>query len=123
MKWLPAPEDLVRVFDKSIQSVPGAEKRKMFGYPAAFANGNMFAGLHQDSYVLRLSPADRSAFLKLPGAKLFEPMPGRTMAEYVVVPKAMTTSQTELAGWLAKAFGYAKTLPMKTKKAGTKKRK
>jgi hypothetical protein len=26
-------------------------RRKMFGYPAAFANGNLFIGLHQNDFI------------------------------------------------------------------------
>lgn len=30
----------------------GVEQRKMFGYPAVFVNGNMFAGLARDKMIL-----------------------------------------------------------------------
>jgi hypothetical protein len=101
MKWRPAPPE-------------------MFGYPAAFANGHMFAGLHQDSFVLKLSAADYAAFLKLEGAKPFEPMPGRTMTGFVSVPPAMIGTP-ELGAWLKKACSFAMTLPAKTPKARPKK--
>lgn len=117
MKWQPSPGELVNAFDKTIESIPGAEKRKMFGYPASFVNGHMFAGLYRDSYVLRLSPTDCAAFLKLEGSKPFEPMPGHTMASYVVVPQSMLGAPDEIALWLRKALDYAKALPPKHRKA------
>ena len=43
-KWRLAPEELVRAFTATVQSLPGVELRRMFGYPCAFANGQMFAG-------------------------------------------------------------------------------
>jgi TfoX/Sxy family transcriptional regulator of competence genes len=92
-----------------------AERRKLFGYPSAFANGNMFAGLFQESLVLRLPEAERAKFLKLKGAHPFEPMAGRPMREYVVVPDAMLKSSRQLRGWLAKSYDYARTLPPKVK--------
>ena len=123
MKWRPAPEELVRIFDAVIAAVPDAERRKMFGYPAAFSNGHMFAGLHQESFVLKLSPADYTAFLKIEGAKPFEPMPGRTMAGFVAVPPAMLRSPEDLKPWLKKAFGSAQAVPLKTPKPKTPRRK
>jgi TfoX/Sxy family transcriptional regulator of competence genes len=53
----------------------------MFGYPAVFVNGNLFAGLHQENFILRLSEAHRTALCSQHGAQLFEPMPGRRMRE------------------------------------------
>jgi hypothetical protein len=40
-KWQPAPHSLVQIFEAAVQSVPEAQVRKMFGYPACFVNGNM----------------------------------------------------------------------------------
>ena len=60
----------------------------MFGYPCAFVNGNMFAGLFQDRIFVRLSPDDRSGLDRTHGAIDFEPMPRRPMKAYAVVPDA-----------------------------------
>ena len=122
-KWQPAPDALVRVFEKALQSVPEAQPRKVFGYPAAFVNGQMFAGLHQDNVILRLSADDRSHFLQLKGARVFEPMPGRPMREYVVVPPSILKSDKRLNAWLGKALAYAKALPPKTPKSRGKRTK
>lgn len=72
-KWKPAPEELVRVFEASICFLPNITQRKMFGYPAAFVGGSSFAGLFENSMVLKLPADSRSALLKLPGAARFEP--------------------------------------------------
>ena len=123
MKWRAAPSELVQIFDAAIGALPEAEKRKMFGYPAAFSNGYMLAGLHQESFVLRLSPADYTAFLKIEGAIPFEPMPGRSMGNFVAVPPAMLQSPEELQSWLKKAFANAKAMPPKAPKVKTLRRK
>jgi TfoX/Sxy family transcriptional regulator of competence genes len=111
--WTKAPEALVRLFNMAIEQLPQAETRQMFGYPAAFTNGKMFAGLHQDNMVLRLPDDERSLFLQQPGARVFEPMPGRPMREYVVAPPALLASTADLVAWLEKAFAYTSTLPPK----------
>ncbi len=115
-KFTPAPEALKATFAKAIDGLPGIEPRKMFGYPCAFVNGQMFMGVFADRLMLRLSDADRAKFLKLPGAKPFEPMPGRVMKEYVEVPRAVTGS-AELRKWLKKSLAYAQSLPPKAKKS------
>ena len=120
-KWQPAPAELVSVFQLAMQSVPEAQARKVFGYPAAFVNGQMFAGLHRDSLILRLAEADRAQFLKRKGARVFEPMPGRPMREYVVAPPSVLKSKAQLNTWLGRALAYAKTLPPKAPKPKAKK--
>src|SRR6266545_2530121 len=77
-KWKPAPQDWIEAFDSALPS--GVERRKMFGYPAAFVNGNMAAGLHQDDLVLKLEEKDRAALMKA-GGKPFVVM-GRTMGAF-----------------------------------------
>jgi hypothetical protein len=75
----------------------------------------MFAGLFQDSMTLRLPESDRAVFLKQKGAKVFEPMPGRPMREYVVVPDWMLREEEPLSGYLDRARAYAASLAPKSK--------
>ena len=92
MKFEKPDQEMVNFFDVI---APGAEagvdKRKMFGYPCRFVNGNLFMGLHNKNMILRLAEKDRADFVKL-GGKPFEPMPGRIMKEYVIVPGEMIVS-------------------------------
>jgi TfoX/Sxy family transcriptional regulator of competence genes len=101
-KWQPAPEPLVRRFLDAIAPIADAPVRKMFGYPAVFRSGNLFAGLFQDALIVRLAPEDRAALLAHAGARPFEPMPGRPMREYVVVPPRIVATKAALGRWLAK---------------------
>jgi TfoX/Sxy family transcriptional regulator of competence genes len=112
-KWRPSPPELVKFFEKALKPFSEIQTRKMFGYPVAFVKGHMFAGLHQDNMILRLSGDDRTGFLQQEGAKIFEPMPGRLMREYVVVPAPMLRSAKPLDVWLRKALAYARSLPPK----------
>ena len=48
--------ELVEQFGAVMSGIPGVERRQMFGYPAAFANGYMVTGLHQANWVVRLPP-------------------------------------------------------------------
>jgi TfoX/Sxy family transcriptional regulator of competence genes len=113
MTWEHAPETLVQTFMSAVHFLPGVQVRKMFGYPCAFFQGQMFTGLHQSSMILRLADADRAEFLKINGAASFEPMPGRPMREYVVVPAAVLEKAEILDFWLERSFKYAASLPLK----------
>jgi hypothetical protein len=53
MAWTKSPQSLVDLFDKSVPSGAGVTRRKMFGYPAAFADGNLFIGRHQNDFIMR----------------------------------------------------------------------
>ena len=115
MDFKKSPPELVAKFD-TLAPGPPAQKRQMFGYPACFVNGNLFMSLFADRMVLRLPDADREALLKLKGAEQFEPMPGRPMKEYVVVPPALTDS-AEVDDWVRRSRAYAEQLPAKKAKA------
>jgi TfoX/Sxy family transcriptional regulator of competence genes len=91
----------------------------MFSYRCAFRNGNMFIGLHEAGLVLRLDSPDREDFRTKTGATEFEPMPGRKMREYSVVPQAILDSPAKLKPWALKSFAYASTLPAKQPKPRT----
>lgn len=114
------------IVDRFEQLRPAAEAgvthRQMFGAPCSFVNGQMFMGLYEDRLFLRLSEADRAAFLALPGAEQFAPMAGRPMREYVTAPPAMLADQITLGDWVARSLSYAATLPLKEKKPRAAKR-
>jgi TfoX/Sxy family transcriptional regulator of competence genes len=113
MAWRKSPPALVDLFERAVPRSRGVERRKMFGYPAAFLNGHLFAGLHQESFVVRLPEADRERAGVEHQARAFEPMPGRQMREYVVVPAPVLNDSRTLAAWLARSVRYARSLPPK----------
>jgi TfoX/Sxy family transcriptional regulator of competence genes len=115
-KWKPAPPEAVAAFEAATSGLGGAEPRKMFGYSCVFGKGNMFAGLHEAGMVLRLPDEQRAEFLRLKGAEQFEPMPGRVMREYVVVPGVLLNAPEKLRPWVEKSLAYVSSLPAKAKK-------
>ena len=111
MAWKKSPPELIAAFERAKPSGPSVTARPMFGYPALFLNGNMFAGAYQDKIIVRLGAERTIAGAKT--AKTFEPMPGRPMKEYVVVPDAVVTNPAKLRAWVDQAYAYAKKLPAK----------
>ena len=114
--WRKPPPELVDRFHEAVAGIDGVEVRKMFGSPAAFVGGNMTAGLHQDTFLVRLSEPDRAERLA-DGWTTFEPMPGRPMREYVTLPADVTADIDATRRWIERAAGYVRTLPPKVPKA------
>ena len=114
MRWRKSPQDLIDLFS-SVVPGPPVVQRKMFGYPAAFVNGNLFMSLFQDDMILRLPEGLREELLKVDGAKIFSPMPGRPMREYVAVPQRVMENKKELASWVSRALGYGESLKPKSR--------
>ncbi len=61
----------------------GVVPSKMFGMPTWKLNGKALGGTWEDSIVFKLDDKSLAEALKLPGAKLFEPMAGRPMKQWV----------------------------------------
>jgi len=122
VKWRPPQDDLVQLLHDVIpEGQAPVEFKPMFGGPCYWTGGNMFAAVHQESLFVRLGEKDRAELLAQPGAHLFEPMEGRAMKEYVVVPGEMLADREALRGWMAKGLAYAASLPPKEKKPRKKK--
>jgi hypothetical protein len=80
-------------------------------------NGNMFTYLHPSGKMaLRLSPADRTAFLEKYASTQFEAY-GVIQKVYGTVPNDLLERTEELTPHLEASLAYASTLkPKKTKK-------
>jgi len=114
---MPKPEpQALKAFEALVEAAPGATVKPMFGNFGAFANGQMFAGVFGDSVFVRLGVEDRAAALKLPGAKLFEPMKGRPMREYVELPPAVFKEDKGATLWGSRALLFVLGMPPKSAK-------
>lgn len=114
MHFEKSPIELIERFGRFMdERFPDVERRKMFGYPAAFANGHMFTGLHGPRWVVRLPDDARAELLAHEGAGPFEPMPGRPMKEYAVLPSAMVADLDALTPWIRRSLGHVRSLPPK----------
>jgi TfoX/Sxy family transcriptional regulator of competence genes len=113
---MPKSDDASKAyFESLVPDDPRVQSRPMFGNRAAFVNGNMFLALFGWQVAVRLSDEDRPQLLKQSGTSAFEPMPGRAMKEYVVLPEAWRKKRKLAEDWVERSFAWASGLPPKVK--------
>lgn len=116
MEWKKASPELGVILEAVMKDFD-CRKKTMFGAPVYVVNGNMFAGVHQDNIFLRLSEADRrEAMEKYRGAVPFEPLKGRVMKEYMVIPEEIYGNPALLREWLKRSYYFAGSLAPKAPK-------
>jgi TfoX/Sxy family transcriptional regulator of competence genes len=110
---IPKPSQEAKdLFTSLVPDHPAVSIRPMFGQLSAFVNGNMFMGIFGEDVLLRLPEEDRAQLMEAGGGP-FEPMPGRPMREYVVLPAAWRDEPERIRGWAARALDHAEELPPK----------
>src|SRR5262245_3261860 len=110
------PEQRLREYDRLVATQPDIE-RKGVTLPYTAVNGNMFSFLSPEGVLaLRLSAADRGAFLDRYSATLHVAH-GALMKEYVSVPEGLLGELEELRPWFAASAADAKGLKPKPSRA------
>jgi TfoX/Sxy family transcriptional regulator of competence genes len=113
---LPKPSPAtIEALARGSAGLAGIEERKMFGFPALFINGAMFAGVMGDAIVVRLAEADRQRLVEQGEATPSVAM-GRVMREWVNLGPPLLASDRVLGEWLEKARVHTASLPPKPKK-------
>jgi len=120
VKFPKSPSWLIELFD-AVQPEVGGTRKKMFGFPCAFENGQMFSGLFGDGLFVRVSEADRQELVAL-GAEPFAPM-GRPSTRSLVLPPKVLEDKEALKAWLRRALIHARSLPPKVKTRARKPRR
>ena len=114
---MPRPDDESKAFFESVlPDDPRVLVRPMFGNVAGFLNGNMFIGLFGNDLFVRLSDADRAELLQQEGSAILEPMPGRPMKEYAVIPQRWRDEPDSVHSWVTRSMDWVGVMPEKKAK-------
>ena len=105
-----ASAELLARFEELVDVVPGADRKLVFGCPSCLVGGHMFFGVHETGLFVKLPP-DPGAELLAEGGKVFEPMPGRAMNGFYVLPEGDVTD------WVRRAYDNVSALPPKASRA------
>lgn len=122
MKLIKPSAGLIAEFKAVVAQLPRAEPRKMFGYDAAFVNGNMAVGLWANTCVVKLAEADREELLKRGDAVPFMPGKNMKMGAWLELSEELAHDPEALLAWSARAIDYVATLPPKALKKATAKK-
>ena len=120
-KMQKSPPDLVARFDLIADDFPRATRRLTFGYPCLYVGGNMISGLFGSRWHVKLGPDQRHVLEAMPGAEPFEPVPGRPMTGFTLMPQSVVDDDDQIRDWVGRAVAYGMTLPDKTPKPKTAK--
>ncbi len=123
MKFAKSSEKLVRRFTTLLPRHPDAQPKKMFGYPCAFVRGNFWIGLHEENVVVRLPDGLEKKFPALAHAKAFDPMGGRPMRGWFVVPPQVVRDDAALTKLFEGTLEEVVKLPPKGAKPAAKAKK
>jgi TfoX/Sxy family transcriptional regulator of competence genes len=115
-----SPPELIERFDSIAADFPEATRRLTFGYPCLYVGGNMVSGLYESSWHVRLGPDDRRELEAIPGAATFEPMPGRPMTGFTLLPPSVVDDDAAVRDWVRKAVSHGATMPPKDPKSKSK---
>jgi len=118
-----SPPELIARFDAVAADFPEATRRITFGYPCLYVGGNMVTGLFGESWHVRVDKDDTDELLRLPGARPFEPMPGRPMTGFTLLPEAIVDDDAAVREWVGRAIAHVSTMPVKTPKPRSSKPK
>ena len=116
MQMPKSPPELVARFDDVAADFPEATRRITFGYPCLYVGGNMVTGLFGSSWHVRVSKEDTEQLLRQPGAAPFEPMPGRPMTGFTLLPEDIVDDDAAVRDWVRRAIAHVSTMPVKTPK-------
>jgi hypothetical protein len=118
-----SPPALIDRFDTVAAEHPEATRRLTFGYPCLYVGGNMVSGLYGPHWHVKLDAAGSAELMGHPGAAPFEPMPGRPMTGFTLLPDSIVADDAEVRRWVDRAIAYGSTLPVKAPKPKTVKAK
>jgi TfoX/Sxy family transcriptional regulator of competence genes len=117
---MPKPSEQAKsAFQKLVPPDPAVTTRPMFGNLAGFVNGNMFCGLFGEDLFVRVSDDDQAKIRKQ-GGRPFEPMPGRAMTGYVLVPTGWQKKPDPTRTLVITALTWSRALPAKASKTAKK---
>jgi TfoX/Sxy family transcriptional regulator of competence genes len=96
-----------------VSGEPGVTEKKMFGGLAFLIDGNMSVSASgQGGLLVRVDPDESDTLTRKPGVALME-MGGRSMAGWLRVDADAVRTKKQLAAWVERGVGFARSLPPK----------
>ena len=107
--------------DGAAKGWTGIAKKKMFGGVGWLLRGNMAFGIWKDCLIVRMDKEQAGQSMARKHVRPFD-ITGRPMAGWIMVEPEGWKNAANLAGWLAVARSFARSLPETQGKTKTKKK-
>ncbi|NNG19901.1 TfoX/Sxy family protein [Naumannella sp. ID2617S] len=116
-------EELAERIRAAVSEEPNVTELKMFGGLAFLINGNMAAcAANAGTLMLRVPPDSGGELAEQPGVEPVE-MQGRLMTGWLYVSPDLLETEESLGRWLQLGVEYARSLPPKVRKPGSRARR
>ena len=112
--WIKPSAYTIELFEALTDLGLDVQRRKMFGSPTAFVNGNMFAWIHQDRITLRLPQEVREKLVQEKHGEPVDPM-GKRMREYCMLTNETIVDEDAARKLVEAAFDFVASLSPKRK--------
>jgi hypothetical protein len=106
-------EELAHRIRALLADEDGVTEKAMFGGLAFMVGGNMAVGVASSGELMvRVGPDGTDDALSRPHTRLFD-MTGRPMKGWILVGREGIKTERQLAPWVQRGVGFARTLPPK----------
>jgi TfoX/Sxy family transcriptional regulator of competence genes len=105
-------QDLANRIREQLAEEDAVTEKEMFGGIAFLLAGNMSVGVSGDELMVRVGPEAGEEALRQPHARPFD-MTGRPMKGWILVAGEGVRSDRDLAAWVRRGVGFARSLPPK----------
>jgi len=103
------------VIDPMLLSIPGVEAGKMFGYPAYYVNGKMFACLYENGVGMKVPEKLANDLIGKEGITPFVPLGRRRMKEWIQITRERSEDYLKDEPIFQSSVEYVSSLASKNK--------
>ncbi|MCG3187197.1 MAG: hypothetical protein IOMNBAOH_01794 [Rhodocyclaceae bacterium] len=107
----------LEVIRSLVQDHPDVRKGWMFGLPAFFVGGKIFACLYENGIGIKLPDAEAARALACPGVRPFQPYGKKPMREWIQIDRDRPNVHLDEIGLLDKSIAYVSTLALEARRA------
>ena len=103
-------QDHKEVIDTILLSIPGVSPGKMFGYPAYYVKGKMFACLYENGIGIKVPEEMALDLVGKEGITCFQPLGKKRMREWIQIPRERSPDYVKDEWIFQGSVGYVSSL-------------
>lgn len=104
--------EYLEVIRRIVLEHPDVRERRMFGFPAFFVGGKMFACLYENGIGIKLPASEAERALACPGISPFQPYGKKPMREWIQIDRDHPHAELDEIGLLGISIAYVSKLSL-----------